>query len=212
MELLALLEQTKLRFEFENASIHEDSVISKAVHSALAEWTTISMEEFGTIMESLLNETQLFGDWRDYQPGGAYYKSQSSNKASSELQVSFSPLFWDSYNKKLKAGLGRGLVDKIRNFVELKAQDPTGKVSASDYKYKDMSGWENVWHAELANNLRILYRIEGNILRLYGVYNHDDLGTSSPPKLSTQRQWGKRFNSVNWEPPVPVNKAVDQIG
>jgi hypothetical protein len=53
----------------------------------------------------------------------------------------------------------------------------------------------DISHAHLTHNISIVYKIEDNVLYLFGVYTHDDLGTGQPPNINKQK--GKAASFAN---------------
>lgn len=125
----------------------------------------------------------------------------------------------DTYSSQ-KELLKRKLID----FVRFKSSSPYNgrapdgsKFGSSDYllgsegKFRDIPG---IAHAHLTFNISVVYRIEGDVLRLYGIYSHDDMGTGQPPNTNRQQQktsiW-KGSNFVGLDPSLlePQERSND---
>jgi len=55
-------------------------------------------------------------------------------------------------------------------------------------------------HAHLTHNISVVYRISDDVLELYGIYTHDDIGTGQPPNVRRQDSWADRWNNSVSEP------------
>jgi hypothetical protein len=53
----------------------------------------------------------------------------------------------------------------------------------------------DISHAHLTHNISIVYKIEDDVLYLFGVYTHDDLGTGQPQNINKQK--GKAASFAN---------------
>lgn len=125
----------------------------------------------------------------------------------------------DNYSSQ-KELLKRKLIDFVRfkSTSPYNGRGPDGsKFGSSDYllgaegKFRDIPG---IAHAHLTFNISIVYHIEGDVLRLYGIYSHDDMGTGMPPNANRQQQkvdmW-KRINFVGLDPTLlePQERSSD---
>jgi hypothetical protein len=74
-----------------------------------------------------------------------------------------------------------GYANKIKEFVRFKSVNPTASFGSNDSAMSSASslGKNKVRHANIANDLRIFYRISGNptVIYLYGIFSHDESGT-----------------------------------
>lgn len=109
----------------------------------------------------------------------------------------------DTYSSQ-KELLKRKLVDFVRfkNSSPYNGRAPDGsKFGSSDYllgaegKFKDIPG---IAHAHLTFNISVVYYIDNDVLRLYGIYSHDDMGTGQPPNTNRQQQKISTWKSSNF--------------
>lgn len=99
--------------------------------------------------------------------------------------------------------LVRGAVlNNLKDFLTLKRSNPRSAYGASDKPFATKSTLgltvPGLAHAHLNADLSIVYRIEGNILYLYGIYSHEQLGTGQPAKINVQKSMAQKFNNMNF--------------
>lgn len=85
----------------------------------------------------------------------------------------------------------------LKAFIEQKRKSPLQSFGGKDYPFKggDIKGY---LHAGLTHDVFIVYTISGknpNIITLYGVFTHDQLGTGNPPNQKRQSQAAKQMNN-----------------
>ena len=60
----------------------------------------------------------------------------------------------------------------------------------------------NLRHAHLTSDYSIVYTISGKdptVIKLFGIFTHDDLGTGQPMKLKNMSNMATKFsNQVQW--------------
>jgi hypothetical protein len=123
----------------------------------------------------------------------------------------------DFENSMLKfRQIGDFLLDKTNKFIQHKFQNPANgsipgkypgfgdndKMFASKGKFSNRI--DNISHAHLTSDISIVYRISGNGLYLYGVYNHDTIGTGQPPNRNRQEQSVEKWSNTSFKA-VPAN-------
>ena len=113
------------------------------------------------------------------------------------------PLFNDTLNAKL-AQHGESLAAKYAEFLRTKEKDPMQKFGARDKPFigdgilKYAIPGETLIHAHLSHDVNILYTLSGRnptIIKLYGVFSHDELGTGQPPNIRKQKQVSAQLNN-----------------
>lgn len=108
------------------------------------------------------------------------------------------PLFDQTWRNRSENNAS--LRNKLEQFVKVKSQDPTESFGASDKPFKSGGFFTNaipkLRHAHLTHDLSLVYALEGGsdpVIRLYGVFSHDDLGTGNPPNKNRQRNMSAQF-------------------
>ena len=75
--------------------------------------------------------------------------------------------------------------------MELKRANPNQAFGSSDKPFISSGFFSaavpGIRHAHLTFDLSIVYKVEGNIITLYGFFTHDELGTGQPPNLRRQK-------------------------
>lgn len=88
----------------------------------------------------------------------------------------------------------------VKDFRQFKSANPlaaygkSDKSSASDGNFNQEV--PKIRHAHLTHDVSIWYTISGknpNIIRLYGVFSHDESGTGQPPARNVQRKLAKKM-------------------
>lgn len=109
-----------------------------------------------------------------------------------------SPLFRETFAAKTQSN--PTLKSKVEQFLRVKTTDPTQSFGGSDKHFKSGGIFSNavpkIRHAHLTHDLSMVYTVEGGadpVIRLYGIFSHDDLGTGQPPNLNRQRGAATRF-------------------
>ena len=120
------------------------------------------------------------------------------------------------------------LKNQLKKFIEFKNEHPFNGAGGgvmgfgdNDKKFKTSGVFGNVIpgisHAHLTHNLSVVYKLdrEKNILNIYGIYSHDDIGTGNPPNIQKQNQAATRWSnlklSVNDLSILDKNKKVDVL-
>lgn len=90
------------------------------------------------------------------------------------------------------------LIRKLRDFLQFKERSPYNgrapdgaRYGGTDYMFRTdgkFSAMRGIAHAHLTGDISIVYRIDGDTIRLYGVYTHDAIGTGQPPSTNRQEQ------------------------
>lgn len=86
---------------------------------------------------------------------------------------------------------------QLKKFILSKIESPASDFGSKDYKFKagDLKGYK---HAGLTYDISIVYTMEGRdpaVLKLYGVFTHDELGTGSTPNRKRQDSMATKFSN-----------------
>ena len=78
---------------------------------------------------------------------------------------------------------------------------PTDQPFSAHGILKHAVSGENMKHAHLTHDISILYTMQGQppLIKLYGIFSHDELGTGQPPKIKDQKRVISRLSQTkNW--------------
>jgi len=78
-------------------------------------------------------------------------------------------------------------------FLEFKKANPLEPFGASDSHLK--AGLKEYRHAKLTPDISVFYQLRGNLLKVFGIYSHDDAGTGQPPNQNKQNSLATRFGN-----------------
>lgn len=116
------------------------------------------------------------------------------------------PLYTKTYNEKVLPN--SALRKKFRDFMELKRNDPYASFGSSDKPFAAKASFQNavpgLKHAHITYDISIVYRVEGNVIYLYGFFTHDELGTGQPANQNRQKSMSARFANQ----PVPEESTA----
>lgn len=124
------------------------------------------------------------------------------------LQTLESDYFADTLNKHTSQK--QLLKKKVLDFITFKSQYPSngsipGKFPGfgkTDRRFRSgghLTGKvHDISHAHLTFDISIVYRIENNILYLYGLYTHDELGTGTPSNINRQDQMASAWANTSF--------------
>ena len=100
------------------------------------------------------------------------------------------------------------VLEKLKDFISYKRNNPTQNFGTKDQFFsthgilKSAVNNESMKHAHLTHDVSILYTIQGRppLIKLYGIFSHDDLGTGQPAKKQDQRVAASRLSqTANWK-------------
>lgn len=124
------------------------------------------------------------------------------------VRIMASDLFRESVAKyKGNAAVQSAMAD----FIEFKRANPLFPFGAKDrpFKHDPLKG---IYHAGLTFDVSVLYTISGNnpnIITLYGIFSHDELGTGTPRNPNRQKNVHKRItNTGGIAPLTPLDEKV----
>lgn len=94
------------------------------------------------------------------------------------------------------------IVNKIKEFQQFKEQDPLAPFGGSDKMFAADGVFKNYLpkarKAHLTFDTSIVYELSGRdptVIKLYGVFSHDDLGTGQPANRKIQQAMAKKLAS-----------------
>jgi hypothetical protein len=97
---------------------------------------------------------------------------------------------------------GPALIDKLKQFVERKKENVLNKFGSIDqpFKYVLRSSVpdEIMKHTHLLHDANLLYTLSGTdpkVIKLYGIFKHDDIGTGQPANLHKQQSYAAKLAS-----------------
>ena len=106
------------------------------------------------------------------------------------------------------------VIQAIQAFIAHKRKDPTAPFGSKDYPFRGAS-LKGYLHAGLTFDAQMVYTIGGrdpHVIRLYGVFTHDDLGTGNPAQMKRQQKAGQTFdNTKDFQPYERVDEAQREI-
>jgi mRNA-degrading endonuclease YafQ of YafQ-DinJ toxin-antitoxin module len=100
------------------------------------------------------------------------------------------------------------VLERLKEFITHKRNNPTQNFGTKDQLFssdgilKSAVNNESMKHAHLTHDVSILYTIQGRppLIKLYGIFSHDELGTGQPSKKSDQRKAASRLSQTgNWK-------------
>ena len=91
------------------------------------------------------------------------------------------------------------LKGKLRQFMEFKRNNPNQMFGASDKPFLNQGFFTaavpGIKHAHLNQDLSIVYKVDGSVITLYGMFTHDDLGTGQPANIRKQKSMAQRLSN-----------------
>jgi mRNA-degrading endonuclease YafQ of YafQ-DinJ toxin-antitoxin module len=101
------------------------------------------------------------------------------------------------------------VLQALKEFIQTKRANPNQKFGSKDYPFVGAGPLKGIPHAGLDFDVSIVYTIEGknpNIITLYGLFTHDQLGTGTPANIKRQKQARASFDhQVSVKPLEPVD-------
>ena len=109
----------------------------------------------------------------------------------------------DQVNPSNPRRLRGSVLTSLKNFLSLKRDNPLAPYGKSDKMFTSgghfMNAVPGLAHAHLTHSLSIVYRVDDNgVVYLYGVYDHDSLGTGQPPNRNKQRSMATQFKNFKF--------------
>ena len=94
------------------------------------------------------------------------------------------------------------LAEKIQDFLRAKEADPTKPFGSSDYAFSHILGDLGLRHAKLTADWSLLYTVSGRtptIIKLYGIFSHDELGTGQPANIKRQKNMKQQLSNQTYK-------------
>jgi len=113
--------------------------------------------------------------------------------------VKVTQLYKETYSDKV---VNDKIATKIKDFVKTKLENPLQPFGASDKPFlgaghfRNAVPGESMCHAHITHNLAIIYSISGKdprVLKLYGLFNHDEMGIGQPPNIKKQKSLSQKI-------------------
>jgi hypothetical protein len=120
------------------------------------------------------------------------------------VSVKRSQSFSDSMNQKVSAG-NRKLPERFETFLQTKMNNPMQPFGKSDRPFisagviRNAIPNETLLHAHLTPDISVVYSITGKdekVIKLYGVYTHDEMGIGQPANIRKQKQFADRLSNT----------------
>lgn len=119
--------------------------------------------------------------------------------------VKTSNLFNETLSKKILSG-NKKVADRIADFLKVKKENPMQPFGKDDLAFvgnnpvlKNAIPGETLIHAKLTADISIVYSVSGRdpwILKLYGIFTHDELGTGQPQNIRRMKQAAARITNT----------------
>lgn len=113
--------------------------------------------------------------------------------------------FIETYNRLLKTK--PDLRNKFQAFLKFKEENPGGRFGGKDESFASDGIFNThvpkLRHAHLTGDISIFYIISGSdprIIKLYGVYTHDESGTGQPPNRKRQKSVVQTLSNAVFKP------------
>lgn len=97
-------------------------------------------------------------------------------------------------------------------FIDFKRQTPLAPFGSKDYPFKH-DPLKRFMHAGLTFNVSVVYTISGsnpNVITLYGIFSHDEMGVGNPGSKSKQLQTYKRLEADKARGATPLTKLDER--
>lgn len=119
-----------------------------------------------------------------------------------EVRFRYCPLYWETYRDTYYRSK-----KEVMDFLLFKSKTPLAKYGTHDTPLKGIFSKKipGIWHAHLAKDINIVYRISGKnptVIYLYGMFSHETLGTGNPSNPNRQKQSTQRFTQQSFVNPT----------
>lgn len=121
------------------------------------------------------------------------------------VQFQWCKLFKDTFSEKSKQT--PDLLAIFNEFRKVKEQDPTKPFGSRDTSFISAGNLAQrvpkLRHAHLLHDLNLCYTVsdkDPTIIRLYGVFKHDELGTGQPANIKRQKNVATAMANQSFEP------------
>lgn len=117
-----------------------------------------------------------------------------------EVRFRRSDLYKETYLEKIQ--INPALRKKFRDFMELKRNDINARFGSKDGNFTSDGPYirevPGLRKARITQDIRIVYKVVGNELYLYGFFTHKDLGTGQPPNINREKMMAKKFANTKF--------------
>lgn len=126
-------------------------------------------------------------------------QSQRNNQrpeTPSEIIIKTCPLFVKTHFEKTRSYPMVG--KKFEDFKAYKMENPMAPFGNSDKNFTSYGNFKGLKHVHLTPDISLVYELSGNkpmIMKLYGIFSHDELGTGQPPSIRKQQSMGTRLSN-----------------
>lgn len=119
------------------------------------------------------------------------------------LTFQVSPLFRETYIEKTKSN--SVVASKFDQFVRFKTAQPNQSFGSNDKPFRSGGFFTNavpkIRHAHLTHDISVVYTVEPGtptIIKLYGLFSHDDMGTGTPANINRQKNLSSQFSRLQF--------------
>ena len=121
------------------------------------------------------------------------------------VEFQWCKLFKDTFSDKAKTN--PDLISTFDEFRKVKEQNPNQQFGSSDTSFNSNfalgQSVSKLRHAHLARDLSVCYTVTGKdptVIKLYGVFKHDELGIGQPMNIKRQKNIGTTMSNQDFEP------------
>lgn len=104
------------------------------------------------------------------------------------------------------------VLEALLKFIRFKRDNPLSPFGSKDYPFKGDGPLHGLPHAGLTFDVSIVYSISGknpNVITLYGIFSHDELGTGNPGNQKRMKQAATRiFRQTNAQPLDKIDEVA----
>ena len=104
-------------------------------------------------------------------------------------------LYKETYMDRIKPN--PVLKEKLRQFMEVKRTNPHHAFGKRDKPFLNQGFFTaavpGICHAHLNLDVSVVYKVDGSVITLYGMFTHADLGTGQPANKNKQRSMAQRL-------------------
>jgi mRNA-degrading endonuclease YafQ of YafQ-DinJ toxin-antitoxin module len=113
------------------------------------------------------------------------------------LTFQVSPLFRETYIEKIRNN--SVVASKFDQFIKSKTANPNQNFGSNDKPFRSGGFFTNavpkIRHAHLTHDISVVYTVEPeSVIRLYGLFSHDDMGTGTPANINRQKSLSSQFS------------------
>ena len=102
------------------------------------------------------------------------------------------------FTKTMKDRHEQTVLQNLKKFLEFKVENPMARYGGSDYAFSGGGNLSGYSHAHLNRDKSLVYRIANNIIYLYGIFTHGELGTGTPSNNNKQQSMKSKFDNQDF--------------